>query len=137
MHGYYFPVVQKIPVQREKTKTELISTGSWKFSTATVGGADVAAFLQTCQKDNIVTLQASGNGSLDEGTSKCNSGDPQTNSFTWNFASNEAILHISTILFSGGSNDFTLVSLSGTQLVASQNVTVGGSSQMAVVTFIH
>src|SRR5205085_4249899 len=30
----------------QKTKTELISTGSWKFSTATVGGNNVSTFLQ-------------------------------------------------------------------------------------------
>ena len=32
-----------------KTKTELITTSTWKFSSATVGGSDVSAFLQTCQ----------------------------------------------------------------------------------------
>jgi hypothetical protein len=41
------------------------------------------------------------------------------------------------VLFTGGSSDFTLVSLSETQLVVSQNIMVSGSSQNAVVTFIH
>jgi hypothetical protein len=120
-----------------KTKTELISQQTWKFSNATVGGSDVSAALQTCQKDNIMTFVAAGTGSVDEGPTKCNSSDPQTNPFTWNFQSNETILFISTPLFSGGSSTFTLISLSETQLVVSQMIIVGGSPQNAVVTFIH
>jgi hypothetical protein len=119
------------------TKTQLISQSTWKFSGATVGGTDVSAFLQTCQKDNILTFAAAGTGSADEGPTKCNAGDPQTNPFTWSFMSSETILHVSTVLFTGGSSDFTLVSMSATQLVLSQNVTISGSSQNAVVTFIH
>jgi hypothetical protein len=120
-----------------KTKTELLTQTTWRFSGATVGGIDVSAFLQTCQKDNILTFQSGGNGSLDEGTTKCNASDPQTTPFTWSFMTNETILHISTILFTGGSSDFNIVTLSETQLVLSQNITVSGSTQNAIVTFIH
>jgi hypothetical protein len=121
-----------------KTKTELLTTGSWKFSNATVGGTNVNALLQTCQKDNIMTFVAVGlTGTLDEGLTKCNAGDPQTNPFTWSFTSGETILNISTPLFTGGSSTFTLVSLSVTELIVSQNITVGGTPQNAVVTFIH
>lgn len=121
-----------------KTKTELLATGSWKFSNATVGGTNVNAALQPCQKDNIMTFTAVGlTGTLDEGLTKCNAGDPQTSPFTWSFASGETILNISTPLFTGGSSTFTLVSLSATELIVSQNITVGGSPQNAVVTFIH
>lgn len=121
-----------------KTKTELITTGTWKFSAATVGGSDASAFLQTCQKDNIMTFVAAGNtGTIDEGATKCNSADPQTNTFTWSFTSGETILNISATLFTGGSSTFTLVSLSATQLVVSQMITIGSSQQNAIVTFIH
>lgn len=120
-----------------KTKTDLLTQATWKFSAATVGGTDVSTLLQSCQKDNILTFQSNGNGSVDEGPSKCNSGDPQTNPFTWAFQSGETMLHVSTVLFTGGSSDFTLVSLTETQLVVSQNITVSGSTQNAVVTFIH
>jgi len=120
-----------------KTKTQLLSQATWKFSNATVGGTDVSAFLQTCQKDNILTFAAAGTGTVDEGTTKCNAGDPQTSPFTWSFQSSETILFISATLFTGGNSTFTLVSLSETQLVVSQNVTVSGTTQNAVVTFIH
>lgn len=120
-----------------KTKTQLITQSTWRFSAATVGGADVSAFLQACQKDNILTFASNGTGIVDEGPLKCNAGDPQTNPFTWNFLNNETQLFISATLFSGGSSTFNIVTLSETQLVVSQNITVGGSPQNAVVTFVH
>jgi Lipocalin-like domain len=121
-----------------KTKTELLTTGTWKFSTATVGGADASSAIEACKKDNILTFVSNGTGSLDEGTTKCNSGDAQTNPFTWAFQSNETVIYVSTTLFTGGSNTFNVVSITETQLVVSQNVTIApGITQNAVVTFIH
>lgn len=104
---------------------------------ATVGGSDVSGFLQSCQKDNILIFQSTGNGTLDEGATKCNASDPQSNPFTWNFSGNETVLHISAVLFSGGSSDFSIVSLNSAQLVVAQDITVSGTTQNAVVTFIH
>ncbi len=122
----------------QKTKTDLITQGTWKFSSATVGGMNASAFIQTCQKDNILTFVKVGlTGTVDEGATKCNAGDPQTNNFTWNFQNNETTLFISATLFTGGSSTFTLVSLTETELVVSQVITVGGTPQNAVVTFIH
>jgi hypothetical protein len=118
----------------QKTKTELITKAAWKFSSATASGVDVSSIVQACQKDNLITFVSNGNGSIDEGASKCSPGDPQTNPFTWNFASSETMLHVSTPLFSGGSNDFTIVTLSETQLVGSQVVSPYGT---IVVTFVH
>ena len=121
-----------------KTKTELITTSTWKFSGATVGGSDASTFLQTCQKDNVMTFAAAGTGIVDEGATKCNGGDAQSNPFTWNFQSSETILFVSNPLFTGGSSTFTLVSLSETQLVLSQMISLGGGPQQnATVTFIH
>jgi hypothetical protein len=119
------------------TKTELLTSASWKFKMATVGGSDVSGFLQSCQKDNILIFQSTGNGTLDEGATKCNASDPQSNPFTWNFSGNETVLHISAVLFSGGSSDFSIVSLNSAQLVVAQDITVSGTTQNAVVTFIH
>ncbi len=120
-----------------KTKTQLLTQSNWVFSNAIVNGLDISGFLQSCQTDNILTFSANGSGVLDEGATKCNSNDPQTRSFTWSFMSNETTLHISDTLFAGGNNDFHIVALSETQLGVSQNITVSGSSQNAIVTFIH
>ena len=121
----------------DASKTYYISQSTWRFSGATVGGADVSGFLQACQKDNILTFAAAGTGTLNEGATKCNAGDPQSTPFTWAFQSGETQLFISATLFTGGNSTFTLVTLTATQLVLSQVITVGGTPQTAVVTFIH
>ena len=121
-----------------KTKTQLLTQATWKFKLATANGSDISSQLQACQKDNILTFLVAGTGTVDEGPAKCNASDPQTNPFTWNFASSETMLHISTVLFTGGSSDFTLVSLTETELVVSQGYTPGpGPSILMVVTFQH
>ncbi len=121
-----------------KTKTQLLTQGSWKFKSATVGGTDYSSSLQACQKDNIYTFLAAGTGTADEGPMKCNAADPQTSSLTWNWASSETILHISTVLFTNTSNDFTLISLSETELIVSTIYTpIGGPSLTVVITFQH
>ena len=120
-----------------KTKTELISKASWKFNKATVGGGDVSGYIEACKKDNIVTFAAAGTGTADEGLTKCNSGDPQTANFTWSFQTNESLLFVSTPLFSGGNSTFTIVSLTETQLVVSQNMTISGFTQNVEITFVH
>lgn len=125
------------PPPAAKTKTELISNASWKFSDATVNGLSVKGFLQACQKDNILTFLSAGTGTADEGAAKCDPSDPQTNPFTWSFQTNETVLFVSTPFFTGGNSTFTIVSLTETELVVSQNITISGSSQNAIITFIH
>lgn len=121
-----------------KTKTQLISQGSWKFQSATVNGSDASAMIQACQRDNILVFAAAGTGNASEGPTKCNGSDPDNIPFTWNFLNTETTLHISTVLFSSGSNDFTIVTISETQLVVSQGFTIGpGPVQNVVVTFTH
>jgi hypothetical protein len=121
-----------------KTKTQLLTQGSWKFKSATANGGDASGFLSACQKDNIYTFVAGGTGTADEGATKCNVGDQQTNSITWNFATNETILHINVSLFSNTSNDFNLISISGTELVVSTFYTPPvGPSVLVTITFQH
>lgn len=123
---------------KPKTKTELITASNWKFSSATVAGfGDVSAFLQGCQKDNTALFVTGGTGTIDEGATKCSGGDPQTSPFTWNFQDSETKLFISAVLFTGGSNLSTIVTLTETQLVVSQEIIIGGTPRQAVVTFIH
>lgn len=121
------------------TKTQFITQSSWKFSTATVGGTDASSLLQTCQKDNILTFISNGTGSVDEGATKCNSGDPQTNLFTWSLQSNETMLNTSTPLIPGGTGVFSIDALTGTTLTLSQqtNLVPSMGAVTIVVTFIH
>ena len=119
-----------------KTKTELLTTGTWKFSTATSSGVDVSSQLPACIKDNVYTFVVGGTGTFNEGTQKCNSADPQTPTFTWGWDSNETVLNISALSLPGGSNNFTLVSISETQLVISQVINLG-IPMTVIVTLVH
>jgi hypothetical protein len=122
----------------EPTKTELITKASWKFNKALLaGGADITTLIPACQRDNVANFASNGTGTNDEGASKCQPSDPQTTNFTWNFQSNESILFVSTPLFTGGSSNFTLVSLTATELVLSQTITLMGSPQTVTVYFVH
>jgi len=120
-----------------KTNTELLTMSTWKFSDAKVGGNSIAAFLDPCQKDNILTFLAAGTGTAAEGATKCNASDPDSSSFNWSFQTNETVLFVSTPFFTGGSSTFTIVSLTETQLVLSQTITLSGIPQTAEITFIH
>jgi hypothetical protein len=119
------------------TKKYYLTRSTWKFSSAKAGLTDISSSLQTCQKDNILTFAAAGTGTNDEGATKCAPGDPQSTPFTWNFAAAETQLFISSTLFTGGNNTFNIVTLSNTQMILSQTITVGGLPLSVEVTFIH
>ena len=120
-----------------KTKTQLITSATWKFDNAKVAGADISAFLDACDKDNTVTFTSNGSGTADEGATKCDAADPQSVPFTWTFENNETTLQASAPLFPGGNGTFTIITLNDTQLVVSQDIDVSGSSQNAVITMKH
>jgi hypothetical protein len=122
-----------------KTNTQLLVQASWKFKSASISGTDISSSLQACQKDNIMTFVAGGTGTIDEGPTKCNGSDPQTNPFTWNFINGETGIHASVILFTGATtNDLTIITLSETDLVVSFTYTNGiGPVQTIVASFTH
>jgi len=132
-----FFVACKKSSSHPKTNTDFLTQSSWKFDHATVNGVDVSPLLKPCQTDNVLTFSSNGSGTLDEGATKCDSTAAQTDPFNWSFASNETVLHVSTVFFTGGSSDFTIVTLNDTQLILSQQITVSGATEPAVVTFKH
>ncbi|HSU26912.1 MAG TPA: hypothetical protein VLJ68_00910 [Chitinophagaceae bacterium] len=133
--SFLFASCQKTPTV-VVTNTDRISASSWKFDHATSGGVDVTSSVPACLKDNVYVFNANGTGSVDESLSICS---PSTaGAMTWNFQTNETILHISAALFPGGANDFTLVSLNTTNLVVSQVMTIPPNPPTTVeVTFKH
>jgi Lipocalin-like domain len=121
-----------------KTKTELITSSSWKFQSASAAGTDISSTSQlACFVDNEITFSSNLTGTINEATVVCS---PSTaGPFTWSFQASETILQLSTALFPGGSSSFTIVSLNETNMVLSQNVVIPpSSSPIAVsVTFKH
>lgn len=128
----------------EPTTEERIAAITWKFSKATTSGTDVSSFVQACYKDNTIRFTKASpqnTGLLNEGGTKCNAADPQERSFTWIYDDSFQKLTVTgtggTVnILPGGSNEFTLVRVSATELVLSQNVTLLGSTQLVEVTLI-
>jgi len=123
------------PPPSPKTKTQLVTQNTWKFKSATVGGSPYT--LPSCQTDNILSFNTSGTGTVDEGATKCNAGDPQITSFNWVFQNSETEILFSAPLFTNGSNTVTLVSLTETELILSMPVSTPGPILMVQITFQH
>ena len=118
------------------TKTELITSSSWKFDKATASGFDISGQIDACLKDNIITFQANGNGTIAEGAISCSPPAPPT--FTWTFNSAETELNVSTPLFPGGTGTFVIVTLNQTNLVLSQTMNIPPvGNTTVVITFKH
>lgn len=115
-----------------KTKKELISSSAWKYNDAKIdsdnnGTGDVAlpaGLIEPCQTDNTIVFTSNGTGTLDEGATKCDAGDPQSVPFTWVFESNESVINFSSVVFAGVGGDFKIISLTETELVLSKQLTV-------------
>jgi len=128
----------------EPTNEEKIAAITWKFSKATTSGTDVSSLVQACYKDNTLRFTKASpqnTGFLNEGGTKCNAADPQERTFTWIYDDSFQKLTVTgtggTVnILPGGSNEFTLVRVSATELVLSQNVTLLGSNQLVEVTLI-
>lgn len=123
-----------------KTKTEHITTSTWKLSAATANGMNAMSFIENCYKDNIGTFvstaEGAGTGTIEEGTTSCN--PSSASSFTWTFQSNETVLNMSATFIPFGTGTFNIQTLNETSLVLQQQMTlpVLGSANV-ILTFIH
>lgn len=83
------------------TKADFLTTGSWKL-VAVVSDEDgdavyetnTFADFETCYTDNIWTFHSNGTLTMDEGNSKCDVNDPQSNETDWKLTNNETTLVI-------------------------------------------
>ncbi len=112
-----------------KTKTELLTKATWKFEKAEAAiVGDITGNLEACNKDNTITFTATANakgtGVADEGPTKCDPADPQSATFNWTLENNETQLNSDKPLFPGGSGVFNIISLTETNLVVSQQMTI-------------
>jgi hypothetical protein len=133
----FFAACTSKEITAPPSKTDHITKSPWKFDKAMSGGADVSGFLQACYKDNIMTFLANGTGSIDEGPTKCNAGDPQTVNFTWNFTNNESTLNVTGAVFAGQSGSFTIITLNETQLVLQGTISTPSGNVTGQIFFKH
>lgn len=76
------------------SKTELLTQSSWTYQDAKRNGVSIFASVQPCVRDNVFTFKTTGQLNIDEGATKCSSGDPQSADFPWFFFSNEDSISI-------------------------------------------
>ena len=125
-----------------KTKTELITMGSWKrtalisnpaydWNANGVFDTNILNTMFPCEKDNFETYQSNGMVVTNEGATKCNLSDPQTWSVTWRFGDNE------TKLIWDGNDVYTLLELTETTLKFQSTFTENGVTYTQVETYGH
>ncbi len=115
---------------KDPTKTELITSSSWKYESGGIdqnrdGTVDLTfestGYLQPCILDNFGTFNVNGTGVSDEGPTKCTTTAPQTTSFTWNFLSNETMININGSGLFGLGGQFKILELSSTKFRISKD----------------
>ena len=136
------------PDTNQSTKTDQISASAWKYENAGIdfnkdGNIDQAlsalapGVIQPCQTDNTITFKKDNSGVVDEGASKCNTADPQTTNFNWNFTENETNLNITNNILPFLSGKFKIVALTATNFSLSKDTTFLNSNVTLVVTLKH
>ena len=80
--------------EEKKSKTDYLTASSWKIKSIVVNGIDGTAFIEACSKDDTQKYNAGGTGLFNEGATKCDPADPQTEAFAWAFAGGESQLVI-------------------------------------------
>ncbi len=123
------------------SKTELITSASWKYDNAGLdinkdGFIDTAlppGYVGDCDKDNTLTFKSDGTGTLDEGASKCDPGNPQTSPFTWSFKNGETTINFPTVILTGISGDVTIQKLTSTELDFIKEINIGAPATVNVI----
>lgn len=118
----------------KKSKTELLTTGSWKIkSFVGISGAtrvDLLATQDECYKDNLYSFKTDKTLVVDEGAQKCDENDDQSYTTTWSFSDNESKITVDEEISS-------IVSLTTSEFKVSSTVTENGQTYTYEMTFGH
>jgi hypothetical protein len=125
------------------TNTQLLTSADWKYDSGGIGDAngnilfDFTSNIPTCSLDNTARFKSDGTGTIFENTSVCQNASQSAN-FTWNFASSQTGLNVSSGAFAGIGGSFKIKTLSSTQMTLLKDTTVTGlGSVTAVIKLKH
>lgn len=120
-----------------ETREEQMRSGPWVFQSASASGSDVSGFIPACNKDNYISFNTGGIGSIDEKTDVCSPSNAVN--FLWSLTNGETKLSMSATIIPGGSGEFNIVSLNSSTLVLSQETSLIPSPTpvTVVVTLVH
>lgn len=124
----------KSPAIKPKSKTDLISAGTWKYSQVGIdqnsdGSIDYplpTALLAVCDADNLFTFKADSTGTLDEGKELCITPGNQTTPFTWKFLNNETEISSSVTILPYSDGAVKVMVLNETTFTISKNISIYG-----------
>ena len=86
---------------KEPTKEQLLMAKNWNATSIPTSGTistplgssqfqlDYITQMPACQKDNFLKFESNGKVTMDEGASKCITGNPQTLQGTWSLSNNQ------------------------------------------------
>lgn len=124
---------------KPKTKAEMLTAKNWRISAAsfTVGATtqDAFASLPACSKDDFTKFNADKTLLSDEGTTRCNSSDPQTVSGAWDLTSNDSKLLLQETPNSSSAELYDILELSDSTLKIKQTETINGTTYIVNITF--
>lgn len=122
------------------TKTDLVSASAWKVNDVGLdqdknGTIDLSLLgqLLACQADNTILFKKDNTGVTDEGTTRCNTTDPQTTNFNWSFADAEANINVSNSILTPINGKSKVLELSATALTLSKDTTITGLGNTTLV----
>lgn len=124
-----------------KTKTELLTSGTWKIKAFSSNPAydwdgdgdtetDIFGAMDGCEKDGYYTFKSNGTFEVNEGATKCEADDNQTETGNWNFIADETKIN-----FDG--EEYTLLELTGSTLKIKDVYTDDGVDYTDEITFGH
>jgi hypothetical protein len=124
-----------------KTRTELLTAGTWKYIACTISPAydyygdgtlatNLFDIMKACEKDDFETYKTNGMWEYNEGPTKCDPLYPQVFSEPWRFTANETKLFVGTV-------ECTIIELTATTLKLQYAVEDAGVTYMEVDTYGH
>ena len=130
----FFFVLNSCKKEDTKSKTDLITQKTWMIQKVeskegTNPWEDDFPNWDACSKDDRYIFRVNNTYEFNEGLTKCDPTDPQIfDSGSWAFTNNETKLLI-------GSDEFTIVALTETNLIISVQESVGGVAYQVQITF--
>lgn len=120
------------------TNTQQLTSADWKYDAGGIGNSsgtiliDFTSSIPACSLDNTARFKSDGTGTIYENANVCQNG-AATSNFTWNFASNQTVLNVSSGAFAGIGGSFKIQTLSGTQMILLKDTTITGVGAVTAV----
>ena len=119
----------------ESYNTRLLTERSWSYDKFGIdenldGDIDIPTNFETCTLDDIVTFNAGGSGSFNQGSDLCYPDFPQSQPFDWQFHNNEKQIEY-------GGTVHTILALNETELSIYTEESTGSSTVRHILSYKH